>query len=210
MPTAAPKDLIVLAADGSMKLALEEVLRRYHSLGIREISYEIIQHLNHDPGVLQSGYLLLQAQSRNYLHALAVCDRHGCGREDLPREQLEAMIEDSLSKHWVDRAAAVVIDPELENWLWTDSPHVAKEIGWPDGMAALREWLLNEGFLAQGRSKPNAPKAALEKALRLTAKRRSSALYQTLASKVSLRQCIDPAFLKLSETLRGWFPAVGA
>jgi len=103
------------------------------------------------------------------------------------------MIEDSLSKHWVDRAAAVVIDPELENWLWTDSPHVAKEIGWPDGMAALREWPLNEGFLAQGRSKPNAQ--------RLHWKRRCGSLRSAdqaplsdLASKVSLRQCIDPAF----------------
>lgn len=210
MPTATGQDLIVLAADGSMELALEEILKRYHSLGIREVSYKVIRHPYRDPGVLRSGHLLLQAQSRHYRHALAVCDRSGCGREALPREQLEALIEHDLSSHWAERAAAVVIDPELENWLWTDSPHVANEIGWPDGMTALREWLRNEGFLAQDRSKPNNPKAALEKALRRTMKRRSGALYQTLASKVSLRQCIDPAFLKLTETLRRWFPAVGA
>jgi len=53
MPTAAPKDLIVLAADGSMKLALEEVLRRYHSLGSERFLTKSF-NLNHDPGVLQS------------------------------------------------------------------------------------------------------------------------------------------------------------
>ena len=210
MPRATPQDLIVLAADRSMQGALEEVLKRHHSLGIREISYKVIQQPNYDSGVLQSGHRLLQSQNKNYLHALAICDRHGCGNEALPREQLERLIENRLSTHWADRSAAVVIDPELENWLWTDSPHVAKAIGWPGGMIKLRVWLRNEGFLAQGQSKPSNPKAALEKALRLTTNRRSSSLYRTLALKVSLQQCIDPAFLKLTETLRRWFPAAGA
>ncbi|HYW44267.1 MAG TPA: hypothetical protein VE959_15505 [Bryobacteraceae bacterium] len=208
--TATLQDLIVLAADGSMQGALEEVLKRYHSLGIREISYKVIQQPNFDPGVLHSGHSLLQSQNKNYLHAVAVCDRHGCGKEALPREELETLIEKSLSNHWADRAAAIVIDPELENWLWADSPHVAKEIGWPGGKIELREWLRNEGFLTPGQSKPSDPKAALEKALRLTKRRQSSALYRTLASKVTLQQCADPAFLKLTETLRRWFSAAGA
>ena len=208
-PTESPQDLIVLAADLDMQRALEEVLKRPDSLGIREISYRVISHLYHDSGVLQSGDRLLQAQNRNFRHALAICDRHGCGKESLSRDELERLIEERLSNHWEDRAAAIVIDPELENWLWTDSPHVAAGIGWRGGMRGLRACLHDEGFLPQGQSKPSDPKAALLKALRLTKKRQSSALYQTLASKVSLQVCADPAFLKLGSTLRRWFAAAG-
>jgi hypothetical protein len=207
MPPETPDDLIVLAADGSMKIVFEEVLKRHLSLGIRKISYRVILQPDHDPGVLQSGHRLLQAQSNNYRHGLTVCDLHGCGKEFRPREELEDSIEKHLSHHWNDRAAAIVIDPELEVWVWTDSPHVAEVIGWPGGMPALQDWLRNEGFLLVGQAKPSDPKAALQKAQRLRRKRQSSSLFRTLASKVSLQNCIDPAFLKLKATLQRWFPA---
>ena len=206
MTPGTPEDLIVLAADGSIKAVFEAVLNRHHSLGIREISYRVILQPDHDPGVLQSGHKLLQAQSKNYRHGLTVCDRQGCGKEFRPREELEASIEKHLSNHWGDRAAAIVIDPELEIWVWTDSPHVAEVIGWPSGMPALQHWLRSEGFLAEGQVKPNDPKTALQKAVRLRKKRQSSSLFRILASKVSLKNCIDPAFLKLRATLTRWFP----
>jgi hypothetical protein len=140
MPAAGLEDLIVLAADLSMQAALKEILKRHHSLRIRKLSYTVIQEPNHDSGVLRSGHKLLQAQSRLYRHALALCDRHGCGREALSREQLETLIETELANHWGDRAAAVVIDPELESWVWADSRHVALTIGWHGGMPAVRQW----------------------------------------------------------------------
>jgi hypothetical protein len=123
---------------------------------------------------------------------------------------LEALIEERLSNHWEDRAAAIVIDPELENWLWTDSPHVAEEIGWTRGISDLREWLHDAGFLAQGQSKPSDPKAAKQRVMQLTKKHSSAALFQAVAKRVSLQRCVDPAFRKLKATLRGWFPAAGA
>jgi hypothetical protein len=192
-----------------MRVAVEEVLKRHHSLGIHEISYKVVQQPTHDSGVLQSGHKLLESQNKNYRHALEICDRHGCGKEALPREELETLIENQLSNHWADRAAAIVIDPELENWVWTDSPHVAQVIGWPGGMPALRTWLQNEGLLIRGCAKPTDPKAAFQKALRWTRKPSSSSLFQTIASKVSLQACTDPAFLKLRATLQRWFPAAG-
>jgi len=205
-PAEQQQDLIVLAADLSMQVALQEVLRRHHSLGIREISFKVIQQPNYDTAFLQSGDLTLRSQSRNYRHALAVCDRHGCAKSGLPRERLEAMIEKRLENHWSNRAAAIVIDPELENWMWADSPHVAEALGWQGGMSALWAWLRNEGLLAEGQAKPANPQAALHKALRLKNKRKSSSLFKDLASKVSLHTCIDPAFLKLRSILQGWFP----
>ena len=206
-PRDTPRDLIVLAADLSMQVAILGVLSRHHSLGIREISHVVMAHPNRDSGVFQGAHSFLQAQNRNYRHALAVCDRHGCGKEALIREELETSIENRLSIHWADRAAAVVIDPELESWVWADSPHVAQAVGWPGGMPSLRDWLRKEGLLVEGRAKPADPKAALDRALRLTGKRRSSSLFQALAAIVSLQGCIDPAFLKLRATLQRWFPA---
>jgi hypothetical protein len=184
------------------------VLRRHQPLGIRAISYDVIQQPNYDTAFLQSAHLTLQAQSRNFRHALAVCDRHGCAKSLLPRERLEALIENQLANQWGDRAAAIVIDPELENWVWADSPHVAEAPGWQGGMSALWTWLRNKGLLAEGQTKPAGPQAVLLEALRLKNKRKSSSLFKDLASKVSLHACIDPAFLKLRSTLQGWFPPV--
>jgi|ERR1700733_2414260 hypothetical protein len=206
-PTERSKDLIVLAADNSMGVAIAEVLERYDSLGIRRIFYTVIQHSTYDSGVLQTGHRLLAAQSRNYQHALAICDHHGCGKETLSREKVEAVIEKQLSNHWGGRAAAIVINPELENWVWSDSPHVAYAIEWKGGMASLRTWLQNEGLILEGQAKPKDPKTALEKALWRTRKPKSAAIFQAIASKVSLSHCTDPAFLKLGATLRSWFPA---
>ena len=129
-------------------------------------------------------------------------------KEAKRREELEALIESQLSNHWGDRAAAIVIDPELENWVWTDSPHVAQAIGWRGDIAALRTWLQNQGLLEESRAKPTDPKAALETALARMRKPKSSSLFAEIASKVSLRACTDPAFQKLKTTLQHWFPEV--
>jgi hypothetical protein len=207
MPGSPIKDLVVLAADPQMKAALDRILgRRNDSLRIPKISFVVITHPLRDPGMLQSGPELLQAQSRNYRHALTICDRHGCGRDALSREGIEKLLEARLASYWGDRATAIVIDPELENWVWANSPHVAEEIGWSGGMSKLRIWLRDRGYLAEGQAKPSDPKKALEEALRITGSKRSSSLYQSLAEKVSLTGCTDPAFLKLRATLQAWFP----
>src|ERR1035437_1155001 len=114
-PAAQQRDLIVLTADPSMKAAIKGMLGRHHAIGIHAISSEVISHPTRDPGVLGDAHNFLQAASGNYRHALAVCDRHGCGKEAQSREELESGIESRLSKQWAGRAAAVVIDPELEN-----------------------------------------------------------------------------------------------
>jgi hypothetical protein len=207
-PESLMKDLIVLAADGQMRAALERLLEsRNGALRIRKISVAIPTHPLRDPGMIHSGPELLQAQRGNYRHALTICDRHGCGRDKLPREDIERLIEARLTSDWGDRAAAIVIDPELENWVWADSPHVAEAIGWPGGMPALRIWLRERGYLAEGQAKPSKPKEALEEALRTTRNKRSSSLYQSLAERVTLTGCADPAFLKLCATLQRWFPS---
>jgi hypothetical protein len=72
-------------------------------------------------------------------------------------------------------------------------------------MAELRRTLEEVGYLKRGHVKPHQPKAAFNQILRLSQKRRSSALFLELAQKVSFEACMDPAFVKLKETLQKWF-----
>jgi hypothetical protein len=201
------KDLVVLVADKNMEFAVKGLLARYHSFRVRQISCDIYQHPHRDTGCLREGHTFLQSFASSYDHAFVMLDHDGCGQEDLPRERLELEIEGRLAQSgWDDRAAALVIAPELEIWVWNDSPHVARELGWQRTQQELREWLVAEGFLATLQQiKPHNPKEAVESVMRLGGKSRSSALFKALAPKVSLNKCADPAFLKLKNKLKDWF-----
>jgi hypothetical protein len=59
--------------------------------------------------------------------------------------------------------------------------------------------------MVSNQEKPKHPKKALEKALRMARKPRSSAIYQALAEKVGLARCSDQAFIKLKTALQNWF-----
>jgi hypothetical protein len=148
----------------------------------------------------------LRSQQRFADFALVVFDREGCGR-DKSREALEEEVEARLAANgWANRCAAVVIDPVLEAWVWSDSPHVLTALGWTRGRAELEEWLTQEGFLHAGLQKPQQPKKAVEKLLRLSKTPYSSSIFRGLAEQVSFQRCNDPAFLKLKQVLRRWFP----
>jgi hypothetical protein len=199
-------DLVVLAADKDIEYALRGVLTRQHSLGIREISVEFLTHPNRDPGCLLTSHEILSTHVRRAAHALVAFDREGCGKDELTPQQLESEVVGRLtSSGWGDRAAAIVIDPEVEIWVWSDSPEVDAALGWTGREPALRRWLVNQGFLSAGGAKPQSPKEALESALREVGKPASSAVFLELAQSVSLARCNDPSFLRLRQTLCGWF-----
>ncbi len=107
------------------------------------------------------------------------------------------------SSGWDDRAAVIVVDPELENWVWSDSPEVDQAVGWAE-LVPLRQWVREQSFDFQG-GKPRRPKEALEAVLRQVQKPRSSELFQRLAQRVGLDRCRDPAFGKLKQCLTSWF-----
>ena len=107
---------------------------------------------------------------------------------------------------WKGRNAAIVIDPELEIWVWSTSPHVEAFLGWREEFPNLRDWLFSEGFLASASAaKPHHPKKAVEKALRIAGKPRSPSLYKQLAQNVTLTGCTDGAFMKFRQIMSNWF-----
>ncbi len=206
-----PKDLVILAADKNIEYGLRGLLERKESLGIRAIEYDLYVHSQKDPGCLRRAHDFLRPFHRKYERALVVFDREGSGKEDTSREELQREVSGRLKKNgWGERAATVVLDPELEIWAWSESQAVDKVIGWAGLAPTLRERLVSEGFLQQGAVKPIRPKESLEWALEVSKKARSSSLYRQLAGVIPLASCTDASFQLLRSTLQAWFPPLGA
>jgi hypothetical protein len=203
------KDLAVLVADKDMENTIRGLLSRPDSLNINPVLFETLTHPNHDPGCANRPDFILGGQSRlKFQHALVLLDLHGSGKESSGPAALEAAVRDKLvacgwEKHQVE---CVVIDPELEIWVWSQSPLVDEIMGWKDQEVPLRDWLRKSGLITSGQSKPPDPKAAFRKALQKVKKVPSSALFHQLASRVGLGGCVDPSFGRLVAILRQWYP----
>ena len=185
---------------------MDSLLARPAALGVRVVSCQSFVHERRDPGVYSEAQTFLRERLSDYRFALAVCDRDGSGQEARPREEIERKIEENLAANgWEERAAAVVIDPELESWVWGDWRASRRALNWPPSHN-LREWLITQGLLESGGPKPLDPKAALKSALRFVDQGWSSSLHQQIASEARIHGCTDPAFLKLRSVLQSWFP----
>ena len=198
------KDLIALVADKNMEFVIKGLLERHHSLKIRNISYDIEVHSHRDPGIYNTSHDFLRIFIDMYSHAIVMLDREGCGREKKSL-QIANDIQIKLDNSgWSNRSKVIVIDPELEVWVWSESSEVGACIGWED--TELRNWLKKENYLNPEIQKPYNPKTVFEKALRIKGKPRSSSIYRKLAEKVSLDRCADSAFIDFKSTLKKWFP----
>jgi len=200
------KDLIVLTADKDTEFSIRALLNRHLAVGIRQIQYDLFVHPGHDSGCRPRAHTFLRAFAKSYSFALVIFDREGCGRDDHSRLEIEREAEDALaSSGWKGRSSVIVIDPELEAWVWSDSPHVPTVLGWTAPAADLHTWLQAHNFALLPNRKPVRPKEAMLATLRAMRKPPSAALFQQLASQVSFTRCTDDAFLKLLTTLRRWF-----
>jgi len=201
------KDLIVLLADKDAENALQTLLReRTDALGIRPLEFDVFAHPQHDPGVLRDAPALLRARQPGYHHALVLLDREGCGREQQARAELEDEIQQRLNQSgWADRSAVIVLDPELESWVWQPTSRVAQVLGWKTWQE-LSAWASKSGRWEDGEAKPSRPKELMQAALREKQIAWSSSLFAQLAQSVSTRRCADQQFGRLVEVLRRWFP----
>jgi hypothetical protein len=199
------KALVILVADSNIESAVNGLLARHLSLGCAPIEADVYVHPERDPGCLTKAPDFLRPFAAQYEHSLVILDHEGCGQEIKAPSDLQAQVEHVLSVNgWGQRSRVIVIAPELEQWVWSDSPHVESTLGWEGGH--LRPWLAERGLLSQDQVKPGDPKQAVEAALRAAHRPRSSSLYAELAGKVGLTTCTDPAFVRLREALQEWFP----
>ena len=201
------KDLLVLAADKHISASLKILLdRRRVDLKLREISYEVRRHPNSDPGCLNNAIEFLRPFSQAYRYALVIFDYEGCGSQKLPHEIRHDL--ESLLGHngWPERARVIVIDPEVEVWIWSHSGRIAEVLGWGRHFDVLRNSLEDSGLWPKLCDKPPDPKKAVRYALRRKGRKLSAGLFSELAETAAFDKCRDPAFLELRRTLQIWFP----
>ena len=201
---------VFLVADKTMAAVFKTFLSRdqfHQSLGCGAFSFDPTQDIvtdeaGHDPGVYCRAHLLLEPYQRSHTYAVVVLDTAWEGSPGAT--VIAAEIENNLGNRWKD-FVVIVIDPELEAWIWQDSQHVEKAFHYK-GPPSLREWLQHLGDWPPDLSKPSAPKATVEKVLRHTRTPRSAAVYQNVVKRISVANCTDGAFRKLTEQLQTWFP----
>jgi len=200
------KDLVLLVPDCNYDKGLEKLLHRHQSLAIRPISFDIYVHMHRDPGCRLEAHEFLRGLAGEFSYALVLFDKEGCGRTG-PSGLIEAEVQARLDQAgWKGRSRVLVTEPEFDVWVWSDSPHVERALGWPAGLPGLRNWLRERGFLGEGEAKPRRPKEAMEEVLRRTRRPRSASVYAQLGMRVSVERCADPAFQELRQVLHRWFP----
>jgi hypothetical protein len=208
------RDCAFLLADGTMEAMFQGFLRVsgcHHKLRTRELNFDprvdIVSGTN-DPRTYRQAHNLLRPLQRTHRHALIVLDNDWNGSPGVERIRRD-ISNNMITSGWdVERFEVVVIDPELENWIWQDSPHIAEAFAYRHSQP-LREWLRDRvpPMWADGDPKPARPKEAVEAVLRMTRTPRSAALYRRIVERVSVRGCTDPAFGLMCERLQRWFPA---
>jgi len=203
-----PDDLVVLAADNQMQEALRGILSRPQSLAIAPISFEVFSHPNKDPGCRKKAHEFLRSLRSDYRYGLVLFDYDGCGASHTagPGEVASAVDRRLQQSGWGDRARCVVIDPELEVWVWSNSQEVDRCLGWGNTSRRLRDWLRKNGHWPADSAKPPAPKKAMEDALRYAQLPHSSSIFRELANSVSLEGCEDDSFQHFRRILQRWVP----
>lgn len=201
-------DLIILVPGKDEKETIDGLLsKRNESLGISKIKFEILVHPRRDPGCYNEAQDILQPYINRAEYALVIFDHEGSGQEQRSAGDLASDLKHRLSRSgWGNRVQVLVIEPELEIWVWSNSPQVDVSLGWSEHSTNLRKWLSNKGFWPDESPKPPRPKECLLMALREVRIRRSAAIYRQLAESVSLKRCQDPEFKRLRHILRSWFP----
>lgn len=202
-----PSDLVVLVPDKNFEYGVRGLLSRPDTLGIREIDFRVIVHPKRDPGCARTSHEILRLFCRNYDRALLLFDKEGSGCESQRTDALTEVIRNRLSANgWGDRADVIVLEPELEAWIFPPTAEVQRCLGW-NQLIALRVWLETERFCLVGHPKPRRPKEALERILFTLRRPRSSSIYECLGRSVNFQACADPAFQKFWQILAAWFPA---
>ncbi len=133
-------------------------------------------------------------------------DHEGCGAEHKSAAEIETELERQLiTRGWNNRNAVIVIEPELENWIWTNSLHTAKAMGWED-LATLTAWLTAQKWLQPNAKKPNHPKEAMEAAVKYRLRKPiTKEMFESIAAKASFKSCTSPSFIKFKDTIVRWF-----
>ena len=197
----------MLAADVQQEKTLATLLEnRRDALKIRPLRFDIFRHPRKDSGVYhEADDFLAPYLPPQYARALVVLDHDWEGAPGSAEDLRNNLRERLARRGWPEEACEViVIEPELEVWVWAGTPVVAEVLR--TDWSRIHDLARQRGYWTEGRIKPEQPKLLLEAVLRQQRRPRSSAVFQAIAERISLTRCTDPSFALLRETLARWFP----
>ena len=236
------KPLLILTADNECAATVRGFFEReyfHRALGcgpfrLGESAFDpekdVLVHPGHDPGVWSNPQLVLFSERKAYDKALIILDAAWSG---VPRpDRLVADIEKlarNKGKWERERFEVILIQPELEAWIWQRNIHVAEAFDFSGPDADLWEQLALQSLALDKRTKkhyfvpadtasgqppawatterkPNNPKGVVEALSAYCRSGPPSVIFNEISSKVSVARCEDEAFRKLRDTLRRWFP----
>lgn len=196
-----------------MQAVFEGFLTRkafHQSLGCGNFSFDPRQDItvasgDNDPGLYTRGHELLRPYQATHRHAVVVLDAEWSGSPG-QKAITEHLTTQIAATGWAtDQFSVIVIVPELENWIWQQNDHVARELGFGNKKELLTDKDLQTAW-PPGQTKPTSPKEILETLLQKKRIPRSSAIYKKITSQVSITRCQDSAFQQLINSLKAWFP----
>lgn len=207
------RDCIFLLADLGMVVAFKGFFSRHnfhYALGTAPFTFDIKQDIicdsaGNDPGVYTRAHELLRYYQSSHQNAVIVLDNAWQGSPSV--DKIRADISTRMEQvGWErNRFVIIVIDPELEVWMWQDNPHVAQAFGFSI-RPSLRKWLYTQGLWSIDAPKPSDPKLAFEKTLKVSKAKIPSVVFKKICSQISCKHCVDDAFGLLKSTLQNWFP----
>src|SRR6266436_3081128 len=181
-------------------------------LGCRSFDFDFQQDVvvdvrneNTDGGIHRRAHMLLRRYTRSHQNAVVMLDKKFGGQ--LPAAVVREEIRNNLLHNgWsAECVEVVVIDPELEVWLWQRrNPHIARAFRY-NGAISLEEFLEAEGFWPSAAVKPPKPKDAAHLLLRRYRAGVPMVVYRLTIEHISVSGCQDPAFSRLVGALRRWF-----
>jgi len=215
------RDIIFHLADKHMEEGLRAFFQRddwQHTLGCRR--FEIDPRSDSDlfrvagctdGGVWKYAHKNLATFKDKYRHAVIVLDADfdpRPGAKVLQEDISKCMIESGWNE---GRFAVIVIQPELEAWLWAPNVNVALGFGHPN-FNDLRAALEAEMLWNAGDPKPHDLKGARDYAAKRGGKRTGGPIFKSIFGGISRRAldlCAEPGFVTLRSALSGWFPDGG-
>ena len=212
IPSQSAPNLVVLTADLQMHRVVETLLQyRRPSLGISpDFSVEVRRHPQQDSGCRTASQTVLNPLRNTHRKVMVIFDWQGSGA-GVDAVELESDLERQYERDgWeTGRVAFVVIEPELDAWVFGASlPRLQQAFEWSQPQP-IRDWLESRGHLQPGAAKPQDPKRAVDAIMELHRKHRTAKMYADLARNTGLARCQDRAFQKFRSTLQRWFPAGG-